>query len=168
MLYSSRGLLDLRAPPRAPDLVGSWMLGTDSALVNSGDGRYLENDVFANVVSSPSAHNGGDRVSTTRLSPARACGIQKASPSGPPAPPLQWVQEVWGVSVRVIPQFPSELGSAHPWLRKRFEEFTALVWGDQPKAHALNTQLVRYSYCRPWPYCLVWFTSPVGAVSLAE
>lgn len=112
------------------------MLGADSALVDSGDGRALENDVFVDV---------GDRVNTARLrlASARAYGTQKASPSGPVAPPFQWVQEVWGVSVRVIPQFPSELGSAHPWLRKRFEEFTALVWGEKPKAHALNTQLVR-------------------------
>ena len=134
------------------------MLGTDGALVHSGDGKYLENDVFADVASSSLAHKGGDCVSMTKLPPARAFGAQKASPSGPPAPPLQWVQEFWGVSVRVIPQFPSELGSAHPWLRKRFEEFKALVWGDQPKAHALNTQLVRYGYCRPSLYFLGWFT----------
>lgn len=134
------------------------MLGTDGALVNSGDCRDVENDVFADVASSSSARKGGDCVRTTRLPPARAFGVQKTSLSGPPAPPLQWVQEFWGVSVRVIPQFPSELGSAHPWLRKRFEEFTAVVWGDPPEAHALNTQLVRYSYCRPWPYFLGEFT----------
>ena len=136
------------------------MLGIDSARVKRGDGRDLENDVFADVTSSSSAHNGGDRVSMTRLSPARAFGVQKTSPTGPPAPLLKWMQEVWGVSVRVIPQFPSELGSAHPWLRKRFEEFTALVWGEQPKAHALNTQLVRYGNDQ------IVLAGPVGAVSL--
>lgn len=132
------------------------MLGADSALGSSRDGGDLENDVFADVAGSSSARTGGDRVSMTRLSPARVCGVRKVSPSGPPAPPLKWVQEVWGVSVRVVPQFPSEFGSAHPWLRKRFEEFTALVWGEQPKAHALNAQLVRYSYYRPLTICFTW------------
>lgn len=100
------------------------------------------NDVFAGAAEVTSAHAGGPM---TRLPPARAGGVWEVSAGGPPAPPLEEVQEVWGFSVQVIPVFPSDLNSAHAWLRRSFDTFRDLVWGEPGRAQAVNAQLIRYS-----------------------
>lgn len=141
---TSHGLLDVRVPSRAPDLIGSWLLDANGAAGNSGDGRFLENDVFtATAKASSGASDRGDRVRMMRLPPARVGGALEVTPCGPLAPRLNGGQEVWGFSLRVSPRFPSDFDSAHPWLRRRFEAFAALVWGEQGQAQAVNAQLIR-------------------------
>lgn len=146
----SHGLMDVSVPPRAPELIGSWMLyasgSTPDTTIND-ERVVLENDVFiaAANTSSSTRSTSGER-SLMRLPPARAGGVLEVSLGGPPAPTLKGAQEVWGFSLRVNPLFPSDFGGAHPWLVQRFEAFTALVWGEQGHAHASNIELVRYGY----------------------
>ncbi|CAN0011735.1 unnamed protein product, partial [Ectocarpus sp. 12 AP-2014] len=143
----SHGLTDARAPPRAPELIGSWSLCARTNATDTADGRCLANDVFvesAPRTPPPSARNssGGDGR-LVRLPPARASGtLEAAAPGGPPMPKEE--QEVWGLSLTVSPLFPSEFADAHPWLGERFETFAALVWGEQGQALASNAELVRY------------------------
>lgn len=146
---SSHGLVDKRAWPLAPNLVGRWILAS-----NDNDGnedRALENDVFKartslSTIANLRSNGDGNNGSRTRLPPAQASGVLRTAAGVPLAPSLEGAQEVWGFSVRVIPQFPSDIGSdsAHPWLRQRFESFLSLVWGDETKAQAVNVQLIRY------------------------
>lgn len=133
----SHGLLDGSSPPAAPDLIGRWLLGATAA--RAGDDIELRNDVFV-ATGSWSVHgNSGKR----RLPPARAGGVLEANAGVPPAPPLKGAQNVWGFSVKVVPRFQSDIGSAHPWLRRRFKDFLSLVWGEQGQAQAVNAQLIR-------------------------
>ncbi|CAN0355595.1 unnamed protein product [Ectocarpus sp. 6 AP-2014] len=143
----SHGLTDARAPPRAPELIGSWSLCARTNSTDTADGRYLANDVFVESAAHtppPSAHNSSDGdCRLVRLPPARAGGtLEAAAPGGPPMPKEE--QEVWGLSLTVSPLFPSEFADAHPWLGQRFETFAALVWGEQGHALASNAELVRY------------------------
>lgn len=143
--------MDVSVPPRAPELIGSWMLyasgGTPGTTANGE--RILENDVFIDTGNtSSSTHSTSVERSLVRLPPARANGKLEVSLGGPPAPTLKGAQEVWGYSLRVNPLFPLEFGGVHPWLMQRFEAFTALVWGEQGHAHASNIELVRYGYTK--------------------
>lgn len=143
--------MDVRIPPRAPELIGSWMLCTTTS-TPAGAGGVLENDVFvaadagtAPSSSSPpsSAPGSGDERRLVRLPPARADGVLQVSLGGPPALAFKGAQEVWGFSLRVDPLFPSEFGGAHPWLARQFEAFAARVWGEEGQAQASNAELIR-------------------------
>lgn len=163
LVQPSHGLMDVRVPPRPPELIGSWMLcmtmgsSNTTTSVASGVGRVLKNDVFvaaaaappppsASAASSSSAapNSGDDERGLVRLPPARAGGVVEVSLGGPPAPTLKGTREVWGFSLRVDPLFPSEFGGAHPWLARQFEAFTGRVWGEDGQAHASNAELIRY------------------------
>lgn len=147
----SHGLLDVRVPPRAPDLIGSWSLGAVVSALNaiSDEKRDLKNEVFTTPAASALAtSNRGSRNegSAVRLPPARVGGAMKLTPRGPPAPLLKEAQGVWGFSARVTPVFPSKFGKANPGLRRRFKEFTAVVWGEQGPAQAVNAELIRFAF----------------------
>lgn len=137
---SSNGLVDVRMPPRAPDLIGNWLLGA-SAPGSKGSAKELENEVFARAAVGAVSDKGSGML--VRLPPARAGGVFEATPWGPPAPPLKQAREVWGFSAKLTPLFPSEFGGAHPRLRRRFDAFTELVWGEKEHAQAVNAQMIR-------------------------
>lgn len=121
----------------------------DTPGTTTNGGRVIANDVFIDAAdASPPTDGASGERRLVRLPPARADGKLEASLGGPPARTLEGAgegaREMWGYSLRVNPVFPSESGSAHPWLTQRFEAFTALVWGEQGHAHASNIELVRY------------------------
>lgn len=134
-------------PPRAPDLIGNWLLGA-TAPGSTGSAKELENEVFARATTTAgaaAASSSSDKGNglLVRLPPARAGGVFEATPGGPPAPPLKQAREVWGFSAKITPRFPSEFGSAHPRLRRRFDAYAELVWGEQGHAQAVNAQMIR-------------------------
>ncbi len=144
--------MDVRVPPRAPELIGSWPLcartgASDRGIATTDKGGVLENEVFEQqAVDAPSspADRSGEKPALARLPPARAGGNLEVLLGGAAAPTLKGAQDVWGFRLTVGPLFPSELGGgAHPWLAERFRAFTALVWGEQGRAHAANAELVR-------------------------
>lgn len=149
----SHGLMDVRVPPRAPELIGSWPLcartgAPDRGNTTTDNGGVLDNEVFehrAVDAPSPPTDRSGEKRALARLPPARAGGNLEVLLGGAAAPALTGAQDVWGFSLTVGPLFPLELGGReHPWLADRFRKFTALVWGgEQGRAHAVNAELVR-------------------------
>lgn len=180
LVRSSHGLMDVRVPPRAPELIGSWMLNgitgasdATASIAAARVGRVLENEVFVVAAaaavsaaatrpaastapsssSSPAPISGDDERALVRLPPARAGGVLEVSLGAPPAPTLGDGRELWGFSLRVDPLFPSELCGAHPWIARQFKTFADLVWGrgeEGAAAHASNSELVRCGWIDGW------------------
>lgn len=119
------------------------MLGACGPPSNLDGGKYLDNDVVI-AANATSLRDSGGHGAMMRLPPARAGGELAVIPGGPPVPVLKEAHEVWGFCLRVSPLFPSNFESAHGRLRRRFEAFTALVWGEEEQAQAANAQLIRY------------------------
>lgn len=128
-------------PPRAPNLIGNWLLGA-SAPGSTGSAKELENEVFERAAVCAVSDKGSGML--IRLPPARSGGVFEATPGGPPAPPLKQAREVWGFSAKITPLFPPDFGDAHPRLTERFHAFTELVWGEKEHAQAVNAQMMRW------------------------